>query len=70
MNRNLQNKFLSEAELVDIAVDNGLIDRTKIEGMKADLRSKFRSKLLSITGKTRFSMWSRGELILNTNPKE
>jgi len=72
MNRNLQNKELTTEELTAIALDNGLVTKEKLQGFITMTHNPnlIRSHLVHLTAETRFSMWSRGELILNTNPKE
>lgn len=66
MNRNLDGTEISTEQLVKIAVDHELRTEQELSAARSTIHNHnlYRSMLLSLTAKTRLSLFNKGELKL------
>lgn len=64
MNRNMKGERFSRAELIEMAVEIGAVERSKIT---RDMKTWVFSEM---TKEHRFGMFMRGEAILDSRPEE
>lgn len=66
MNRWLDGTTLTASDMEQIALDHGLLTAEEVVNKKAGLQKMYSSFINSLTQKTRFEMFTRGELKLDT----
>ncbi len=71
MNRKLDGEELTHDDLLQIALDNNLSTPEKLNGLAGSWHNErlAQSQLNTLTQEVRFTMWSRGELLLDTRDK-
>lgn len=69
MNRNLDGTLLTTDDLAAMTLAHNLLTSEALADIKASLHNDalLKSKLLSLTADLRFSLFTKGQLVLNTS---